>query len=84
MQANVEPFDKLRVTFVNQNIYWRESQLNEKEINKMSEYCHCDFGNAILVHLPEIGIKGNTHFPFSDLNNVQVDSVRLDVIHLLI
>jgi len=22
--------------------------------------------------LPEIGIKGNTHFPFSDLNNVQV------------
>ncbi len=21
---------------------------------------------------PEIGIKGNTHFPFSDLNNVQI------------
>ncbi|WP_221393607.1 alpha/beta fold hydrolase [Dyadobacter sp. NIV53] len=29
-------------------------------------------GNATVVHLPEIGIKGNTHFPFSDLNNVQV------------
>lgn len=25
-----------------------------------------------MVHLPEIGIKGNTHFPFSDLNNVQI------------
>jgi hypothetical protein len=25
-----------------------------------------------LVHLPEIGIRGNTHFPFSDLNNVQI------------
>jgi len=25
-----------------------------------------------LVHLPEIGIKGNTHFAFSDLNNVEI------------
>ena len=25
-----------------------------------------------LVHLPEIGIQGNTHFAFSDLNNVQI------------
>ncbi|WP_329577484.1 alpha/beta hydrolase [Streptomyces sp. NBC_01361] len=29
-------------------------------------------GDASLVHLPEIGIKGNTHFLFSDLNNVQI------------
>lgn len=29
-------------------------------------------GDATIVHLPEIGIKGNTHFPFSDLNNIQV------------
>nr|WP_323718554.1 alpha/beta fold hydrolase [Paracoccus aminovorans] len=29
-------------------------------------------GDANLVHLPEIGITGNTHFPFSDLNNVQI------------
>lgn len=29
-------------------------------------------GDAKVVHLPEIGIRGNTHFPFSDLNNVQV------------
>ena len=26
----------------------------------------------MLVHLPEIGIRGNTHFPSSDLNNVQI------------
>ena len=26
-------------------------------------------GNVTVVHLPEIGIRGNTHFPFSDLNN---------------
>lgn len=25
-----------------------------------------------LVHLPDIGIHGNTHFAFADLNNVQI------------
>jgi hypothetical protein len=29
-------------------------------------------GNVTLVHLPEIGIRGNTHFPMSDLNNVEI------------
>lgn len=29
-------------------------------------------GDATVVHLPEMGIKGNTHFPFSDLNNIEV------------
>jgi hypothetical protein len=29
-------------------------------------------GDVTLIHLPEIGIKGNTHFPFSDLNNKEV------------
>ena len=29
-------------------------------------------GDATVVHLPEIGIRGNTHFPFSDLNNLQI------------
>jgi len=29
-------------------------------------------GDATVVHLPEIGIKGNTHFPFSDLNNIEI------------
>lgn len=29
-------------------------------------------GDVTLVHLPEIGLRGNTHFPMSDLNNVEV------------
>lgn len=29
-------------------------------------------GDVTLVHLPEVGIKGNTHFPFSDLNNIEI------------
>jgi hypothetical protein len=29
-------------------------------------------GDVTLVPLPEIGLRGNTHFPMSDLNNVEV------------
>jgi len=29
-------------------------------------------GHVRLVHLPDIGIRGNTHFPFSDLNNTGI------------
>ena len=29
-------------------------------------------GDVTVVHLPELGVKGNTHFPFSDLNNVEI------------
>lgn len=29
-------------------------------------------GDVTVIHLPEMGIKGNTHFPFSDLNNRQI------------
>lgn len=29
-------------------------------------------GDVTVVHLPEIGIRGNTHFPFSDLNNLAI------------
>lgn len=35
-------------------------------------------GDVTLVHLPTIGIKGNTHFPFSDLNNVQIADLMSD------
>jgi hypothetical protein len=29
-------------------------------------------GDVTVVHLPEIGIRGNTHFPFSDLDNLEI------------
>ena len=29
-------------------------------------------GHARIVSLPGIGIHGNTHFPFSDLNNIEI------------
>jgi hypothetical protein len=35
-------------------------------------------GDVKVVHLPEIGIKGNTHFPFSDLNNLEIADLMLE------
>jgi pimeloyl-ACP methyl ester carboxylesterase len=35
-------------------------------------------GDAKVVHLPEIGIYGNTHFMFSDLNNVQIANLMAE------
>jgi hypothetical protein len=29
-------------------------------------------GDVTVVHLPQVSIHGNTHFPFSDLNNLEV------------
>lgn len=29
-------------------------------------------GDVTVVHLPDAGIHGNTHFPFSDLNNLEI------------
>lgn len=35
-------------------------------------------GDATVVHLPETGILGNTHFPFSDLNNLEIADLMSD------
>jgi len=35
-------------------------------------------GDATVVHLPLIGIRGNTHFPFSDLNNLEIACLLSD------
>jgi hypothetical protein len=35
-------------------------------------------GDAELLHLPSIGVRGNTHFPFSDLNNLRVADLLSD------
>lgn len=35
-------------------------------------------GDVTLVHLPDLGVRGNTHFPFSDLNNLQIADLLSD------
>jgi hypothetical protein len=38
-------------------------------------------GDVTVVHLPEVGIKGNTHFPFSDLNSLEVADLMSRWLH---
>ena len=58
-QANVNPgADGWRVRLAMARL-WRDV------VNKHG-------GDVTVVHLPETGIKGNTHFPFSDLNNIEI------------
>ncbi len=35
-------------------------------------------GDVTIVHLPKIGITGNTHFPMSDLNNAKIAELIFD------
>jgi len=35
-------------------------------------------GDVTIVHLPEIGIRGNTHFLMSDLNNARIADLMFD------
>lgn len=48
---------------------WRgRRELAQRFVNAVNAHG----GDAELVRLPDIGVTGNTHFPMSDLNNVQV------------
>lgn len=49
--------------------YWRACL---EMANKWAETVNKYGGDVTVVHLPKVGIKGNTHFPFSDLNNVEI------------
>lgn len=49
--------------------FWRNVLASAKQWAKI---INAHGGDATIVHLPEIGIKGNTHFVMSDLNNVEI------------
>jgi hypothetical protein len=38
-------------------------------------------GDASLLHLPQIGILGNTHFSFADVNNLEIADILSDWLH---
>lgn len=38
-------------------------------------------GDATLVHLPDIGIKGNSHFLMQEKNNEEIMKLALDWLH---
>lgn len=49
--------------------FWRTALATAKQWAKVA---NAHGGDVTIVHLPETGIKGNTHFPMSDLNNKEV------------
>lgn len=52
--------------------HWRSGlEMAKLWVNAVNKYG----GNARVVQLPELGLAGNTHFPFADLNNLQVADV---------
>lgn len=46
--------------------FWRQSLASARQ---WAELINNNGGDVTIVHLPEIGINGNTHFIMSDLNN---------------
>ncbi|MEN3930036.1 alpha/beta fold hydrolase [Microvirga sp. W0021] len=80
----VDEFKKLTkmpiIIIYGDNIAKEESDIFNSEIWRVASARAKQFveavnrhgGDAQLVILPEIGIKGNTHAPFADLNNVQI------------
>lgn len=54
--------------------FWRNVLITARQWAKV---VNAHGGDVTIVHLPEIGIKGNTHFPMSDLNNVEVANLLL-------
>lgn len=58
-----EPFEVADVDL------WRYASIRSKQF---VETINRHGGDARLVMLPDIGIKGNTHFPFADFNNIEI------------
>lgn len=51
------------------NDYWRAAAMMA---DAFTEVVNCHGGDAKVVHLPDLGIRGNSHFPFAEKNNVEV------------
>jgi pimeloyl-ACP methyl ester carboxylesterase len=49
--------------------FWRNVLASAQQWAKL---VNAHGGDVTIVHLPEIGIKGNTHFLMSDLNNIEI------------
>lgn len=57
---------------------WRvRLQMAQLWVDKINQYG----GDAQLVLLPDVGLEGNTHFPFSDLNSDQVAELLQQWLH---
>ena len=87
LTADAVPMDEFRkLTRIPIIIYYGDNIPESPAENPAQDYWHAGVqmankwaatvnkhgGDATVVQLPKVGIRGNTHFPFSDLNNVEV------------
>lgn len=50
-------------------------------MRRWAEMVNCRGGDVTVIHLPDVGLHGNTHFPMSDLNNEDVASLLAEWLH---
>ena len=43
-----------------------------------AEHYNTDGGDATVIHLPDLGIHGNSHFLFQELNNAEIADLVAD------
>ena len=43
-----------------------------QQCREFAEQYNADGGNATVVHLPDVGITGNSHFLFQEMNNAEI------------
>jgi pimeloyl-ACP methyl ester carboxylesterase len=55
--------------------FWRQVLVSARQ---WAELVNGNGGDVTVVHLPEIGIEGNTHFIMSDLNNQEIAEHLID------
>lgn len=57
---------------------WR---ISKHRAQQMAERINARGGDAKVLSLPDIGIKGNTHAAFADLNNLEIAKILEDFLH---
>ena len=57
---------------------WR---ISKHRAQQMAERINARGGDAKVLSLPDIGIKGNTHAAFADLNNLEIAKILEGFLH---
>jgi pimeloyl-ACP methyl ester carboxylesterase len=86
--------DFIKLTQIPLRIFWADGisapsrfpgvdnvRVGKYNATKMVESLNRRGGNASMLSLPDIGIRGNTHFMYSDRNNVQVADLMSQFLH---
>ena len=52
-------------------------QMVLNQCRDFAEHYNQNGGDATVIHLPDMGIKGNSHFMFQEMNNVEIADIVL-------